>query len=245
MTCIASTDKGRIFLAGHNGLIYELLYTIGSPCRLVCCTPPPPMPVLCPDANEWDERLSRDPASVVDLLKELRNNYSLFNKHFSDRSRFWFRDFDPVVEMVVDNERKILHARTKEAALKAYFLGMKGESPIEKLGQVDNLLDHHSPDKAASRTNKLSIVSISPLSSKLESNAHLVAVLSDCTRIYLSTSSSSQSSPNCLRVVTTPNLTIDQRKGLSTKAEIAYCPTLGNCELEICTESIYEEAGEH
>ncbi|EFH61673.1 hypothetical protein ARALYDRAFT_898533 [Arabidopsis lyrata subsp. lyrata] len=56
MTCIASTDKGRIFLAGHNGLIYELLYTIGSPCRLVCCTPPPPMPVLCPDANEWDER---------------------------------------------------------------------------------------------------------------------------------------------------------------------------------------------
>ncbi|CAL9221678.1 unnamed protein product [Arabidopsis halleri] len=92
--------------------------------------------------------------------------------------------------MVVDNERKILHARTKEAALKAYFLGMNGESPIEKLGQVDNLLEHHSPDTAAagaSRTNKLSIVSISPLSSKLESNAHLVAVLSDCTRIYLST----------------------------------------------------------
>lgn len=56
MTCIASTDKGRIFLAGHNGLIYELLYTIGSPCRLVCCTPPPPMPVLLPDGNEWDER---------------------------------------------------------------------------------------------------------------------------------------------------------------------------------------------
>ncbi|EFH61672.1 hypothetical protein ARALYDRAFT_342249 [Arabidopsis lyrata subsp. lyrata] len=149
--------------------------------------------------------------------------------------------------MVVDNERKILHARTKEAALKAYFLGMKGESPIEKLGQVDNLLDHHSPDKAASRTNKLSIVSISPLSSKLESNAHLVAVLSDCTRIYLSTSSSSQSSPNCLRVVTTPNLTIDQRKGLSTKAEIAYCPTLGNCELEtgLSEEKLFQVSNCH
>lgn len=42
MTCIACTDKGRIFMAGRDGHIYELLYTTGSGwhkcCRKVCLT---------------------------------------------------------------------------------------------------------------------------------------------------------------------------------------------------------------
>uniref|UniRef100_A0A6N2KT44 Nucleoporin Nup133/Nup155-like N-terminal domain-containing protein n=1 Tax=Salix viminalis TaxID=40686 RepID=A0A6N2KT44_SALVM len=42
MTCIACTDRGRIFLSGRDGHIYELHYTTGSGwhkrCRKVCLT---------------------------------------------------------------------------------------------------------------------------------------------------------------------------------------------------------------
>lgn len=42
MTCITCTDKGRIFLAGRDGNIYEMYYTTGSGwskrCRKVCLT---------------------------------------------------------------------------------------------------------------------------------------------------------------------------------------------------------------
>lgn len=42
MTWITCTEKGRIFLAGRDGHIYELLYTTGSGwhkrCRKVCVT---------------------------------------------------------------------------------------------------------------------------------------------------------------------------------------------------------------
>ena len=42
MTCVTCTDKGRIFMAGRDGHIYELQYTTGSGwhkrCRKVCLT---------------------------------------------------------------------------------------------------------------------------------------------------------------------------------------------------------------
>lgn len=42
MTCITCTEKGRIFLAGRDGHIYELYYTTGSGwhkrCRKICLT---------------------------------------------------------------------------------------------------------------------------------------------------------------------------------------------------------------
>lgn len=42
MTCVTCTNKGRIFMAGRDGHIYELLYTTGSGyhkrCRKVCLT---------------------------------------------------------------------------------------------------------------------------------------------------------------------------------------------------------------
>lgn len=42
MTSVACTDKGRIFLAGRDSHIYELLYSTGSGwqkrCRKVCLT---------------------------------------------------------------------------------------------------------------------------------------------------------------------------------------------------------------
>ncbi|KAL1221598.1 Nuclear pore complex protein [Cardamine amara subsp. amara] len=177
MSCLLCTSKGRIFVAGQNSHIYELIYTSGAPCRLLCCTP--------------------IAAS------------SFFN-------RFMFGADDHVVEMVVDNQRKTLYTRTKKGKLEAYFLGMNGDSCIEKVGEVWNL--YFAP----------SVVCISPLS-KLESkwsHAHLVAVLSNGSRMYFSTSSSEPETPDCLRKVTEtppilPNME-DAQDTLNIKVEPAF-----------------------
>lgn len=128
--------------------------------------------------------------------------------------------------MVVDNERKILYARTEKNKLEAYFLGMNGKSTIVKVGEE----------------NGYSIVSISPLS-KLESrwsHGDLVAVLSDGRRMYLSTSVNRYTwkeffisvlgikndppppPPNCLRFVTGRRCPPTQKENPSMKVETAY-----------------------
>ncbi|KAF5748043.1 hypothetical protein HS088_TW05G00775 [Tripterygium wilfordii] len=78
MTCITCTDKGRIFLAGRDGHIYELHYTTGSGwqkrCRKVCLTAG-----LSSVISRW---------VVLNVFK--------------------FGAVDLIIEMVVDNERQIL-----------------------------------------------------------------------------------------------------------------------------------------
>ncbi|CAH8252844.1 unnamed protein product [Arabidopsis lyrata] len=96
MTCVTCTNKGRIFMAGRDGHIYELLYTTGSGwnkrCRKVCLT-----------------------AGVGSMISRL-----------VVPNVFKFGAVDPVVEMVVDNERQILYARTEEMKLQAYHYQMAG-----------------------------------------------------------------------------------------------------------------------
>ncbi|KAJ0586327.1 putative nucleoporin, nucleoporin, protein [Helianthus annuus] len=93
MTCIACTNRGHIFLAGHDGHIYELHYTTGSgwykQCRKVC--------------------LIAGLGSVVSRC--LVPNV------------FKFGAMDPIVEMDVDNETHILYARTEEMKIQVYSLG--------------------------------------------------------------------------------------------------------------------------
>ncbi|XWS63975.1 hypothetical protein CRYUN_Cryun06bG0147400 [Craigia yunnanensis] len=140
---------------------------------------------------------------------------------------FKFEAVDPIVEMLVDNERQILYARTEEMKIQVFVMGPNGDSPLKKVAEERNLLnqkDAHyggrqtAAPRASNRLAKPSIVSISPLY-KLESKwLHLVAILSDGRRMYLSTSSSNGSNgtvgglggfnshhhrPSCLKVVTT------------------------------------------
>lgn len=171
---------------------------------------------------------------------------------------FKFGAVDPVVEMVVDNERQILYARTEEMKLQAYIFGPDGEGPLKKVAEERNLLNQKDVSQgnrqsaAAGRSNKPSIVSISPLSMLESKWLHLVAALSDGRRMYISTSSSGsggnisfsgfnnhRQTPSCLKVVTTrpsPPLGVGvglgigaasltgrvQNEDLSMKVETAY-----------------------
>ncbi|CAH8382442.1 unnamed protein product [Eruca vesicaria subsp. sativa] len=188
MTCVTCTNKGRIFMAGRDGHIYELLYTTGSGwhkrCRKVCLT------------SGVGSMISRWVVPNV----------------------FKFGAVDPVVEMVIDNERQILYARTEEMKLQAYVFGPNGEGPLKMVAEERNMLNQKDVSQgnrqstAAGRSNKPTIVSISPLSMLESKWLHLVASLSDGRRMYLSTSSSGSSfsgfstqrqSPNCLKVIST------------------------------------------
>nr|XP_043628932.1 nuclear pore complex protein NUP155 isoform X2 [Erigeron canadensis] len=187
MTCIACTNRGQIFLAGRDGHIYEMHYTTGSGwhknCRKVCLTAG-----LSSVVSRW----------VVPNV-------------------FKFGAVDPIVEMAVDNERHILYVRTEEMKIQVYTLGPNGDGPLKKVTEEKNLInqrDSHGGSRhaAAARSTKASIVSISPLSTIESKWLHLVAILSDGRRMYLSTTKSSGNSgsfsnniqkPSCLKVVTT------------------------------------------
>ncbi|GFS40515.1 nucleoporin 155 [Actinidia rufa] len=209
MTCITCTDRGHIFLAGRDGHIYELHYTTGSGwhkrCRKVCLTAG-----LGSVISRW----------VVPNV-------------------FKFGTVDPIVEMVVDNERHILYARTEDMKIQVFVLGPYGDGPLKKVAEERNLINQRDAQhggrqsagsRAPPRSTKAFIVSISPLSTLESKWLHLVAVLSDGRRLYLSTAPSSGSSsavgglggfstngqkPSCLKV----------NEDLSLKIESSYYST--------------------
>ncbi|GMJ13372.1 nucleoporin 155 [Hibiscus trionum] len=237
MTCITCTDKGRIFMAGRDGHIYELHYTTGSGwhkrCRKVCLT-----------------------AGVGSVI----SRWVIPNV-------FKFGAVDPIVEMVVDNERQILYARTEDMKIQVFVMGPSGDSPLKKVAEERNLLnqkDAHyggrqtTASRASNRSAKPSIVSISPLSTLESKWLHLVAILSDGRRMYLSTSSSSGSNstvgslggfnnhhhrPSCLKVVTTrPSPPLGVSGGLTFGA-ISLAGRTQTEDLSLKVETAYYSAG--
>ncbi|CAL0312408.1 unnamed protein product [Lupinus luteus] len=231
MTCVACTDKGRIFLAGRDSHIYELIYSTGSGwqkrCRKICITAG-----LGSVISRW----------VIP---------NVFN----------FSTVDPIVEMVFDNERQILYARTEGMKLQAYVLGSNGDGPLKKVAEERNLVNqkdaHYGGRQSAgprgsSRSPKPSIVCISPVSSLESKWLHLVAVLSDGRRMYLSTSPSSGSltgfnsnhhKPSCLKVVTTRPAPPWGVSGGHTFGAMALAARPQNEDLSLKVEAAYYSAG--
>ncbi|XP_022733067.1 nuclear pore complex protein NUP155-like isoform X2 [Durio zibethinus] len=237
MTCITCTDKGRIFMAGRDGHIYELHYTTGSGwhkrCRKVCLT-----------------------AGIGSVI----SRWVIPNV-------FKFGAVDPIVEMVVDNERQILYARTEEMKIHVFVMGPYGEGPLKKVAEERNLInlkDAHyggrqtAALRASNRSAKPSIVSISPLSTLESKWLHLVAILSDGRRMYLSTSSLSGSNgtvgglggfnnhlhrPSCLKVVTTrPSPPLGVSGGLTFGA-MSLAGRTQTEDLSLKVETAYYSAG--
>lgn len=136
---------------------------------------------------------------------------------------FKFGAVDPIVEMVVDSDRHVLYSRTEDMKIQVFSLGSNGDGPFKKVAEERNLITQRESNyggrqqagqRAPTRPTKSSIVSISPLSTLESKWLHLVAVLSDGRRMYLSTSASGGNSgavvglagpakPSCLKVVTT------------------------------------------
>ncbi|XP_047330000.1 nuclear pore complex protein NUP155-like isoform X2 [Impatiens glandulifera] len=197
MTCITCTDGGRIFLAGRDGHIYELLYSAGS---------------------AWQKRCRK--ICVTSGLGSVISRWVVPNV-------FKFGAADSIIEMVVDNERHILYARTEEMKIQVFFLGINGNDALKKVAEEKNLVNVRDANfggrpaagsRPLARPAKTSIVCISPLSTLESKGLHLVVVLSDGRRLYLTTTSSSGNNggiaglsafdannhkPYCLKVVTT------------------------------------------
>ncbi|XP_074264142.1 nuclear pore complex protein NUP155 [Silene latifolia] len=179
MTCITCTDKGRIFLAGRDGHMYELQYTSGSVwqkrCRKVCLT------------SGLGSTLSRWVVPNV----------------------FRFGAVDPVIEMVFDNERHILYARTEAMKIQVFELGQNG-GVLKKVAEEKNFISQKDSyaigsGVRAGGSSKPSVVCISPVSSLESKWLQLVAVLSDGRRIYFTTGdvgiNDRHQKPTCLKVV--------------------------------------------
>ncbi|XP_024539269.1 nuclear pore complex protein NUP155-like [Selaginella moellendorffii] len=166
MTCVISTEKGRIFLGGRDGHIYELLYTTGlgwqSRCRKICHT------------GGFGSMLSR--WIIPNGLK--------------------FGAADSILEIAVDDERNIMYARTQESKVQAFDLGRNGDTAPKKVGEEKNFGDQrdgrhgsirNTGSRGTSRAPKATVVSLAPLSSMESKWLHLVAIVSDGRRVYLST----------------------------------------------------------
>ncbi|CAN6307475.1 unnamed protein product [Urochloa humidicola] len=190
MTCITCTDKGQIFLAGRDGHIYELQYTTGS---------------------GWRKRCRK--VCLTTGIGSLLSRWVLPNA-------FKFSTVDPIVNMVIDDERNTIYARTEGMKLQLFDLGANGDGPLTKVTEEKNIVDPRDAPYGGRRPNahrsarspKPSIVCISPLSAMESKWLHAVAVLSDGKRLFLTTSGGSGSSvglnsslqrPTCLKIVAT------------------------------------------
>ncbi|XP_024025703.1 nuclear pore complex protein NUP155 [Morus notabilis] len=231
MTCIACTNAGRIFLAGRDGHIYELHYSTGSGwqrrCRKVCLT------------SGFSSVISRWVVPNV----------------------FKFGAVDPIIELVVDNERNILYARTEEMKLQVFVVGPNGDGPLKKVAEERNVINQRDThyggrqstgQRTPNRSAKPSIVCISPLSMLESKCLHLVAVLSDGRRMYLTTSSSGGNlggfntnhyKPSCLKVVATrPSPPLGVSSGLAFGA-MSLVGRPQNEDLSLKVETAYYSAG--
>lgn len=131
---------------------------------------------------------------------------------------FKFSTVDPIVDMVMDEERNTIYARTEGMKLQLFDLGANGDGPLTKIAEEKNIVDPRDAPyggrnaRRAARSPKPSIVCISPLSAMESKWLHAVAVLSDGKRLFLTTSGGSGSSvglnsglqrPTCLKIVAT------------------------------------------
>lgn len=180
---------------------------------------------------------------------------------------FKFGAVDPIVEMVVDSERHVLYARTEEMKIQVFSLGLNGDGPFKKVAEERNLVTQRESNyggrqqagsRAPSRPTKSSIVCISPLSTLESKWLHLVAVLSDGRRMYLSTAPSGGNNgaigglgglgtnnrrPNCLKVVTTrPSPPMGVSGGLAFGA-LSLAGRSQSDDLSLKIESAYYSSG--
>lgn len=176
---------------------------------------------------------------------------------------FKFGAVDPIVEMVVDSDRHVLYARTEDMKIQVFSLGSNGDGPFKKVAEERNLITQRESNyggrqqagqRTPARPTKSSIVSISPLSTLESKWLHLVAVLSDGRRMYLSTSPSGGNNgavgglaglakPSCLKVVTTrPSPPIGVSGGLAFGA-LSLAGRSQTDDLTLKIESAYYSSG--
>eukprot|EP00850_Spirogloea_muscicola_P020557 SM000219S06702 [mRNA] locus=s219:133506:144913:- [translate_table: standard] len=159
MACIAATASGQIFLGGRDGHLYELLYSSGS---------------------GWHRRCQ--------LVCRTSSFGSLLSRWVVP-SALQFGTADAIVELALDEERSLLHARTLASKVMVFDLGTSTSAAaprkVAEEGRAAAAALRASGGGAAARGPPL--VHMDVVAPSESRSLHLVAVAADGRRVYLTT----------------------------------------------------------
>lgn len=182
MVKVVGTQAGRIFMAGNDGNVYELDYSNSE--------------------SGWSIPLYGDGTS--DRRKCRKINHFAWNWKLVHMLPPFLKTFtseeDSLVDLVVDNVRSVLYAVTAKGSLSAFNLGPSGldtQSFLSAFNVFDAARTHLSYGRGSEGSPKpetfsaasaasFSVLSLHVLPPAESKKAHLVAVLTNGIRIYLS-----------------------------------------------------------
>ena len=190
MSSVCATSEGRIFMGGEDGHIYELMYSVGD--------------------NWMNKRCS--------LVCHSKNLLNMVIPSFLRGSPC------PIEQLIIDEERGIMYARTRTSGIQVFDLGADRKSSPRKVAEITDIIEaarrggpsglgrqlfarESSSSTSQTRTTKpTDLVHIAVLEKSVSENLHLVGIMGDGRRLFLSTfsydyrMSRAMSRPNELRV---------------------------------------------
>ena len=171
MSSVCATSGGRIFLGGEDGHIYELLYSVGDNWRNRRCS------LVCHSKNLLN--------MVIPTF--LRGTPS------------------SVEQLVIDEERGIMYARTRSSGVQVFDLGTDRKANPSKVAEITDIVEaarRGGPNglgrqlfaressasySRTSTTKPTDLVHIAVLDKSASENLHLVGIMGDGRRLFLST----------------------------------------------------------
>ncbi len=167
VTLITSTADGRIFLGGDSDTdIHELYYQQEEKWFSSRCGK------INHTHTGWTAVVPTTLASSMDFFSTRSNEY--------------------LVDMAVDNSRKLLYSLSSKSTIRTYHM----ESPEKLTKVIEKERNHclrdvaHMIDRSPLLNDKTQIVSLSPISSNEASKLHLMALTNTGCRLFLSATSS-------------------------------------------------------
>lgn len=185
MMKITGSQCGRIFMAGNDSNVYELDYSLSD--------------------QSWAGGIFGGNAEGVRKCRKI--NHFAWNWKLSHVIPPVFRQFiqaeDTFADLAVDNSRNIVYGVTSLGTLNAFYLGVAGDdlkfflTNFDLLGATKIYLNqyHYSSADGTLKqyflgedlvANGFTVVKLFPLSPLESKRVHLVVVLTNGTRIYLS-----------------------------------------------------------
>lgn len=173
MTSVKCTSNGRIFLGGGDGNLYEVVYTAsdswrGKRCRKVCHT-----------------------GGLRQLLPYFVSNAFFFGGGTS-------ASLAALVDLVVDEYRNILYARSQGSMIQVYDLGGEGKDAPARVAEVSDFLSEASKasggrevfGRGSGDKQGASVTFMAPILPHQSRRLQLMTVTADGRRVYWSCYSS-------------------------------------------------------
>mmetsp|Transcript_15485 Transcript_15485/g.31331 ORF Transcript_15485/g.31331 Transcript_15485/m.31331 type:complete len:1333 (-) Transcript_15485:789-4787(-) len=159
MLNIAGTkEDGRIFLAARDGSLYEILYG---------------------ETSLWSNLLRSGPLRRARLVNRSPSLGSTILPS-SIRATFW--SDDPLLDIVVDDQRSVLYTLAESGRVTLYCLGQKS---CKRLDCADTAT--HAKRSSSTAVKSRAIIGIFTIPEEVSSVVHLVVVSSLGERLYYST----------------------------------------------------------